>query len=80
VNAAQRLTLVDIPLAMGKPMTLFDGRSLKEWTPWLGYPDPAVTYRADPGAAPIGTSRDTRGDLAVRRVDRAPAIWVKGET
>ena len=76
----QRLTLTDVPVATGKSTALFDGRSLKGWTAWLGYPDPSITYQAKPGTPPIGTSRDTKGDFAVRSVDGAPAIWVKGET
>ncbi|MEG8053636.1 DUF1080 domain-containing protein [Sphingomonas aerolata] len=78
--APQRLTLTDVPVATGKSTALFDGRSLKGWTAWLGYPDPSITYQAKPGTPPIGTSRDTKGDFAVRSVDGAPAIWVKGET
>ncbi|PCD03611.1 hypothetical protein COC42_04400 [Sphingomonas spermidinifaciens] len=78
--APQRLVLADVPEPRGKRTALFDGQSLKGWTPWLGYADPAITYNAGPTARPIGTSRDTRGDFAVRTVDGAPAIWVKGET
>ncbi|MFD1033112.1 DUF1080 domain-containing protein [Sphingomonas hankookensis] len=78
--APQRLKLTDVPVATGKATALFDGRSLTGWTPWLGYADPAITYRAKPTDKPIGTSRDTRGDFAVRMVDGAPALWVKGET
>jgi hypothetical protein len=77
---AQRLILTDVPKPAGKPIALFDGRSLSQWSPWLGYADPAVTYRAEPGMPPIGTVRDTRGDFAVRTVDGEPAIWIKGET
>lgn len=77
---AQRLTLTDLPRATGKPTALFNGRDLEGWEPWLGYADPSITYQAKPGATPIGTSRDTRDDFAVRTVDGAPAIWVKGET
>lgn len=80
VAGAQTLRLVDIPKATGKPIALFDGRSLTGWTPWLGYADPAITYRASTGDTPIGVGRDTSGDFAVRQVDGAPAIWVKGET
>lgn len=76
----QRLTLADLPKPTGKAIALFDGRTLAGWTPWLGYADPGVTYRANPGSQPIGTGRDTSGDFAVREVDGAPAIWVKGET
>lgn len=75
----QRLTLADVPRPTGKATALFDGRSLAGWQPWLGYADPAVTYRADPGSAPIGTGRDTSGDFAVRQTDGAAAIWVKGQ-
>ena len=78
--AAQQLRLTDVPVATGKPTALFDGRSLEGLTAWLGYPDPSITYQAKPGMPPIGTSRDTKGDFAVRSVDGAPAIWVKGET
>ncbi|HVJ03930.1 MAG TPA: DUF1080 domain-containing protein [Sphingomonas sp.] len=79
-SAPQRLTLADVPEPAGKATSLFDGRSLDGWQAWLGYPDPAVTYKDSPGAAPIGTGRDTSGDFAVREVDGAPAIWIKGET
>ncbi len=76
----QRLRLVDLPTPTGPARSLFNGRDLGDWDSWLGYPDPAVTYRADPGAAPLGTSRDRGGDFAVRTIDGAPAIWIKGET
>lgn len=76
----QRLRLVDIPSAAGPQRILFDGRGLADWDGWLGYPDPSVTYRDAPGAAPIGTARPGQQDFAVRTVDGAPAIWVKGET
>ncbi|MBJ6121979.1 DUF1080 domain-containing protein [Sphingomonas sp. BT553] len=79
-SASQRLTLADLPRPTGKATALFDGRSLTGWQPWLGYADPAVTYRGDPGSKPIGTGRDTSGDFAVRRTDGAPAIWIKGQT
>jgi hypothetical protein len=78
--APQRLTLADLPVPTGKPTPLFNGRSLDGWEPWLGYADPSITYKANPGAAPIGTGRDTSADFAVRSVDGAPAIWVKGAT
>jgi hypothetical protein len=78
--AAQRLILLDIPRPTGKAMRLFDGRSLAGWTPWLGYADPAVTYRATAADTPIGRGRSTSGDFAVRQVDGAPAIWVNGRT
>lgn len=79
-GAPQRLMVADIPPPTGRPRMLFDGHSLREWQPWLGYADPSITYKADPGATPIGTGRDTSGDFAVRTVDGEPAIWIKGET
>ena len=78
--SAQKLRLVDVPVATGPARDLFNGRDLAEWDGWLGYPDPAVTYRQEPGVAPIGTGRDMSGDFAVRMVDGAPAIWIRGET
>jgi hypothetical protein len=78
--APQRLALVDLPRPTGKRVRLFDGTSLDGWQPWLGYADPGITYRGDPAATPIGTSRNTSGDFAVRTIDGEPAIWVKGET
>ncbi len=80
VAAPQKLRLVDLPRASGPKRALFNGRDLGGWRGWLGYPDPAVTYRADPGAAPIGTGREIGQHFAVREVDGAPALWVKGET
>lgn len=76
----QRLRLVDVPSPTGPARALFNGRDLSDWDAWLGYPDPAVTYRDVPGASPLGTSRDMTGDFAVRMIDGAPAIWIKGET
>ncbi len=74
-----RLALADLPQLVGKTTALFDGRSLTGWTSWLGYADPALTY-TDPAAKPIGASRNTRDDFAVRQVDGKPAIWVNGRT
>ncbi|UYY59244.1 DUF1080 domain-containing protein [Sphingomonas sp. S2-65] len=79
-RAVQRLALVDLPRRAGPVKELFDGHDLGEWDAWLGYPDPVVTYKNDPVNKPIGTSRATSGDFAVREVDGAPAIWIKGET
>lgn len=77
---AQRLRLADVPVPTGPARGLFNGRDLADWDAWLGYPDPAVSYRDDPGASPLGISRDMTGDFAVRMTDGAPAIWIKGET
>jgi len=79
-TSRQRLTLADVPRPAGRKTALFDGRSLAGWDAWLGFADPALTYRGEPASAPIGTARGTEGDFAVRKTDGAPAIWVKGET
>jgi hypothetical protein len=78
--ASQQLTLTNLPRATGRARSLFDGQSLSGWTPWLGYADPAITYHAPSDTKPIGTSRGTEDDFAVRRIDGEPAIWVKGQT
>lgn len=79
-TAPQTLILSDIPRATGPTRALFNGRDLTGWQAWLGYPDPAFTYRDAPGVAPIGRSRSTAGDFAVRTIDGKPALWVKGQT
>jgi Domain of Unknown Function (DUF1080) len=76
----QRLTMTDVPAPTGKPVALFDGRSLRGWTPWLGYKDPSITYRSGPSDTPVGVTRNTRNDFAVRTTDGEAAIWIKGET
>ena len=76
----QRLRLVDLPAPTGPARSLFNGRDLADWQGWLGYPDPAVSYRDNPGLAPIGTDADMSEHFVVRMVDGAPAIWIKGET
>ncbi|MBB3693987.1 DUF1080 domain-containing protein [Sphingomonas sp. BK580] len=80
VARPQSLVLADVPRPTGEARALLNGRDLAGWHPWLGYPDPSVTYRDQPGATPIGTTRDTAGDFAVRPIDGRPALWVKGET
>ena len=80
VSGPQRLALTSVPPATGKRVALFDGQSLDGWRSWLGYADPAVTYRTEPAAKPIGVTRGTSGDFAVRQVDGAPAIWIKGQS
>ncbi|MEG3163395.1 DUF1080 domain-containing protein [Sphingomonas sp. PB2P19] len=76
----QHLILADVPRPVGKRIALFDGRSLNDWQPWLGYADPAVTYRGDSKNPPIGVPGRDSGDFAVRQVDGGPAIWIKGQT
>ncbi|WP_058754564.1 3-keto-disaccharide hydrolase [Sphingomonas endophytica] len=77
---SQTLVLTDISQPTGPMRELFNRRDLTGWETWLGYPDPAVTYRDRPGATPIGRSRATTGDVAVKTIDGQPALWVKGQT
>ena len=76
----QTLVLTGIPRPTGPSRALLNGRDLSGWQAWLGYPDPAVTYKDAPAATPIGRTRPTTGDFAIRMIDGKPALWVKGET
>ncbi len=74
----QTLVLKDLPVATGPAVVLFNGKDLDGWTGWLGYADPARTYR--PGQeSPIGIGG--KGDVfAVVTEDGAPALRVSGVT
>jgi hypothetical protein len=75
----QRLVLRDIPAATGPAQALFNGRDLDAWTGWLGYADPAQTYRRPPASAPLGVGG--KGDVfAVVTEDGAPALRISGLT
>lgn len=72
------LVLKELPAATGPAVALFNGRDLDAWTGWLGYPDPAQTYRADHAPA-IGVGG--KGDVfTVVTEDGAPALRVSGVT
>ncbi|RYD87227.1 MAG: DUF1080 domain-containing protein, partial [Sphingomonadales bacterium] len=75
----QTLTLGKLPSPAGPAHTLFNGRDLADWEPWLGYADPALTYRS-PAVAPIGTSGDSASAFSVVEEDGAPALRVLGKT
>ena len=45
----QTLVLTNVPKATGKAISLFNGKDLNDWDAWLGYADPAQTYRPDHG-------------------------------
>jgi hypothetical protein len=76
--AAQTLLLKNIPAATGPAVALFNGNNLDEWTGWLGYADPAQTYRAEHAPA-IGIGG--KGDIfTVVLEDGAPALRVNGVT
>ena len=76
--APQTLILTNIPSATGPSVELFNGEDLNEWTGWLGYKDPAQTYRADHEPA-IGTGG--KGSIfSVVVEDDEPALRIPGET
>jgi hypothetical protein len=74
----QTLVLQDVPAATGPAVALFNGKDLDAWTGWLGYMDPAQTYRPDHGV-PIGIGG--KGDVfTVVTEDGSPALRVSGAT
>jgi hypothetical protein len=75
--AQPRLALTDVPKAAGPAVSLFNGTDLKAWSPWLGYADPAVTYRRPP-IAPIGATAQSGEIFKVVTEDGRPALYVNG--
>lgn len=78
VATPQALTLADLPKPSGPAVSLFNGRDLADWEPWLGYADPALTYRR-PAIAPLGTTVDAGQAFSVVTEDGAPALRVEGK-
>jgi hypothetical protein len=78
VFTPQTLVLKSLPAATGPAVALFNGKDLDAWTAWLGYADPAQTYRAD-HAPPLGIGG--KGDVfTVVTEDGAPALRISGAT
>ena len=73
------LTLADVPKAAGPAVTLFNGKDLKDWDAWLGYADPALTYKRPP-VAPIGAGAQSADIFKVVVEDGRPALYVNGKT
>lgn len=73
----QRMVLEDVPAPTGPARSLFNGRDLADWEPWLGYADPGLTYTG-PAVAPIGTAADAPAMFSVVTEDGAPALRVDG--
>jgi hypothetical protein len=74
----QTLTLTGVPQPAGPSISLFNGRDLADWEPWLGYRDPGKTYASPPEAplGPVGV-----GDVfRVVQEDGRPALYVSGKT
>lgn len=75
---ADPLTLTDVPKATGPKVSLFNGKDLKDWDAWLGYADPALTYKRPP-IAPIGATAQTAEIFKVVQEDGRPALYVNGK-
>lgn len=71
------LVLTDIPEAAGPSVTLFNGRDLKDRDAWLGYADPALTYKRPP-VAPLGVTAKSAEMFKVVIEDGRPALYVNG--
>jgi len=74
----QDLALGDLPKATGRKVVLFNGRDLKAWEGWLGYADPAKTYR-NPPEAPLGPA-GAEEIFKVVTEDGQPALYISGKT
>jgi hypothetical protein len=72
------LVLTQIPQATGPATTLFNGQDLKDWDAWLGYADPALTYKR-PALAPLGADAQTAQIFKVVVEDGRPALYVNGK-
>jgi len=79
VAAAPALTLDKVPKAAGPAVSLFNGEDLKAWDAWLGYRDPALTYKHPP-VAPIGATAESDQIFKVVVEDGRPALYVSGKT
>lgn len=74
----QTLTLKDLPKATGPVVDLFNGKDLNDWDGWLGYADPAQTYRPDHAASLGAGGKDDI--FKVVEADGQPALFVSGKT
>ena len=71
------LALTDVPGATGPAVSLFNGKDLKDWNAWLGYADPALTYKRPP-IAPLGATAQSAEIFKVVTEDGRPALYVNG--
>lgn len=72
------LALAEIPMASGPAVSLFNGKDLRNWTAWLGYADPALTYKR-PAIAPLGATARSEEIFKVVTEDGRPALYVNGK-
>jgi hypothetical protein len=77
--AAPALTLTQVPKAAGPAVSLFNGQDLNDWSAWLGYRDPGLTYK-NPPVAPIGATAESAQIFKVVQEDGRPALYVNGRT
>ncbi|MBO9560396.1 MAG: DUF1080 domain-containing protein [Caulobacter sp.] len=73
------LALAEVPKAAGSAISLFNGKDLRNWDAWLGYADPALTYKRPP-VAPLGVTPLSAEVFKVVVEDGRPAIYVSGKT
>ena len=73
------LALTEIPKPTGPATALFNGQDLKDWDAWLGYADPALTYKRPP-IAPIGATAQSAEIFKVVVEDDRPALYINGKT
>lgn len=76
---APKLALADIPAPAGPAVSLFNGRDLTGWDTWLGYEDPALTFKKT-DAPTYGLNQDRFGVFSVVTEDGAPALFITGTT
>jgi len=74
---APPLALTEVPNPAGPATSLFNGHDLKDWDAWLGYADPALTYKRPP-VAPIGAGPRSAEIFKAVIEDGRPAIHVDG--
>ncbi len=78
IASPQEPSLTDLPLAQGPRVSLFNGVDLNDWDGWLGYADPAETFKKTHSVNPIGAGGVGK-DYMVVVVDGEPAIYVNGK-
>lgn len=73
----QKLRLVRIPKPVGPRVALFDGKDLKEFTPWLGYAN-GTMFPTDDNDRPLGETG--MGDqFRIVEEEGQPAIYIAGK-
>jgi hypothetical protein len=79
IAGPQELALADLPMGQGPRVSLFNGVDLNDWDGWLGYPDPAETFKKTHSVNPIGAGGIGK-DFRVVVEEGEPAVYVNGKT